>query len=504
MNLFSPSEVKKWEKYTMSVLGISSLQLMEHAAECCEKWIAAHYNSSLDIIIFCGSGNNGGDGLALARLLYYRGFTVDVFIDESAKFTEETLVNLKRCKDLSEIIIKDFSNFESDSLHENTVVIDAFFGTGLNRAIIGKTADLIEILNELKCHKISLDLPSGLFCDEFSPDTSVIFKADQTLTFQILKRSMLHPETSPYCGKIHILNLGLLPEFNDINSSTYSTIDDTLILNIYKPRQEFSHKGSHGKSVVIAGSYGKIGAAVLAIKACVKTGSGLTVIVAPDCGYEILQISCPEAMFISVGENHIENLSLKSEGVVGIGPGLGQNAGTEKCFLEFIKDCKHPLVIDADALNLLAKNPNFLSFLPLNSILTPHPKEFERLFGVTKNSFERLYLARKEAVKWNVIIVLKGRHTQVITPEGKVYYNLTGNSGMAKGGSGDALLGIITSLLAQGYSSEQAAVLGVWMHGKAGDFAAEKYSTEAMTSSDLIEELSNVFKFLAEKILPLK
>lgn len=319
------------------------------------------------------------------------------------------------------------------------------------------------------------------------------------MTFQFWKRSFLHPETGNFAGKVIILNIDLNKEFIKKTATAYFVIDNDIISDVFKPRNEFSHKGTYGKTIIIAGSYGKIGAAVLATKAALKTGSGLTFVMAPSCGYEILQTSCPEAMFISGGEKLIEEIEIQDYAVYGIGPGLGTDSLTEKAFLNFLEQSSAPLLLDADALNIISKNRDLLYLIPKNSVITPHPKEFDRLFGSTENSFERLELGRIKAKELQIFIVLKDHHTQIITPEGDVFYNITGNSGLAKGGSGDVLAGIITSLLAQKYSSHNACLLGVWLHGKAADLAAEKWSKESMLPGDVIEELGNVFLELNKK-----
>lgn len=408
----------------------------------------------------------------------------------------EARANFQQIQNSSGISIKDFSNVNSTVFSKDSVVIDALFGFGLNRKLEGKSAEVINFLNTISARKISIDIPSGLYADRISELDDVIFKSEETLTFQCWKKSFLHPESGSFCGRIHVLDIALDQEFALNEPSDNFTIDDDLISSIYKKRDEFTHKGNFGKTLIVAGSFGKIGAALLATKAALRTGSGITFIQAPKCGYEIVQSTCPEAMFLSGGENWIRDFAEDDEVTYGVGPGLGMELETEKGLLKFLKSCINPLVLDADALNMLAKNPKTLELIPKNSIITPHPKEFERLFGKTANSFERLELARKNAERFEIYIVLKDHHTQIITPEGEVFYNITGNSGMAKGGSGDALLGIITALLSQKYTSKNAAIFGVWLHGKAGDFAAEKFSKEAMLPSDLIQEIGNVFKTL--------
>lgn len=502
MKIFSGRQIKKWDAFTILNQPISSVQLMENAAHSCVNWLVENYGVNHPIIIFCGKGNNGGDGFAIARLLFDKGFDVTVFANPKSNYSEDALINFKRCEEISGIDILDFKILTQYVFKDDSIIIDALFGIGLNRSIEGELANVISFLNNLAFTKVSIDIPSGLMADEVTAETAVIFKADHTLTFQTWKRSMLHPETGIFCGEIHVLDIQLSQEFAANELTSDSVIDDSLIKTIYKKRSEFSHKGTYGKATIIAGSFGKIGAAVLATKAALKSGGGLTFVLAPKCGYEILQATCPEAMFITGGENHIVNFDDEENSTIGIGPGLGTAPDTESSFLKFLKTCEKPLVIDADALNILAANPDCLKLIPKNSIITPHPKEFERLFGKTENSFKRLKLARQKAQELQIYIVLKDHHTQVVTPDNQVFYNITGNSGMAKGGSGDALLGIITSLLAQNYSSQNAAVFGVWLHGKAGDFAAEKFSKEAMLPSDLIEEIGNVFKYLNQKILP--
>lgn len=468
---------------------------MERAASACVKFLTNHYAETTHFYIYCGTGNNGGDGFAIARLLYQKSFDVDVFYDaDTDSFSPEATLNFNRLREYSGIGIQNFEQAEKTSFAENSVVIDALFGSGLNRGIEGRAAELIEYLNHLSFPKVAIDIPSGLYVDRISD--GCIFKADVTLSFQFWKRAFLHPETGKYCGRVVILDIGLIKAFFSNIKSPYQNLDLEKIQEIYRPREAFSHKGTYGKSLLIAGSFGKIGAAVLATKAATKTGSGLTFCMAPRCGYEILQTACPEAMFLHGGEEYITEINIPPDVTVGIGPGLGIRAETKQAFVDFLKKVGIPSVFDADALNILAATPEALNSLPENSLLTPHPKEFERLFGKTDNSFQRLEKAREVSRKYNILLVLKDRFTQIVFPDGQVFYNTAGNAGMAKGGSGDVLTGILTALLAQNYSPASAALFGVWLHSTAADLAAQEVAEESLLASDIIEGISGAYQLL--------
>lgn len=497
MKIFSAEQIRKCDLDTIQNEPVLSIDLMERAAKSCVDWLLRNTDDDPSFFIFCGNGNNGGDGFAMARMLYQCGFDVNVFIDkDQKKCSKNAEINLNKVKDISGIGVFGFNEVKEFQFGAKSVIIDALFGTGLNRKLEGKSAEIVQFLNQLSFPKISIDIPSGLFADQIFEEGSAVFKADETLSFQFWKKTFLHPETGFFCGKINVLDIGLSQKFIEKEPSQKWVVDKSIIKGIFTPRNDFSHKGIFGKTTIAAGSFGKMGAAVLATKSALKSGSGLTFTLAPKCGYEILQTTCPEAMFLYGGENYISHFEVEEDSFIGIGPGLGTDSETEIAYLEFLKNYRKPLVLDADALNIVSKNSEYLKLIPKNSIITPHPKEFARLFGKTQNSFERLELAQQKSVELGIYIVLKDHHTQIITPENHVFYNITGNSGMAKGGSGDVLLGIITSLLAQNYSPKNAAIFGVWLHGKAGDLAAEIHSKEAVLPSDLVEELGNAFKIL--------
>jgi len=500
MKIFTAEQIRNCDQYTIKNEPVSSIHLMERAAEACVEWISENCNNHRNFVVFCGSGNNGGDGFAIARMLYQKGFDVDVFTNTKAKFSSDAQENFKHVKEISGITIREFKEASGYRFDSRTVIIDALFGTGLSRKLDGDMKDLVEFLNQKKNIKISIDLPSGLLADAVSDSDSVVFMADYTLSFQFWKKSFLHAETGKFAGKIEILDINLSQDYIEETETRDFVIGDEVIKKIFKVRSEFSHKGTYGKAVIIGGSYGKMGAAVLSTRAALKSGAGLTFTVAPKCGYEVLQTSDPEAMFIEGGKDFIESFDIDETAVCGIGPGLGTHEKTAENLLKFLKSYSKPLILDADALNIISQKSENIQLIPEKSIITPHPKEFERLFGKTENSFERTELAKDKSREHQIYIVLKDHHTQIITPEGEVFYNITGNSGLAKGGSGDILTGIITSLLAQQYNEKEAAVLGVWFHGKAAEFAAEKHSKEAMLPSDVINEFGNVFSELNAKV----
>lgn len=497
MKILSAEEIRIWDQYTIQHEPVSSIDLMERAAGKCVEWIEQNNLAGKRFSIFCGKGNNGGDGLAIARILVERNYPVAVYILEFGhKGTEDFQTNLARLHQYPEInirFVQTEENFHEITPHE--IIIDALYGSGLNRKLEGVTAKLVEDINGSGCKKISIDIPSGMFADHSSKD-NIIIRADHTLSFQCFKPAFLVAENADYTGDVHILDIGLHPDFYQSISTAYELTDKTIIHSIYKPRKQFTHKGNFGHALIVAGSYGKIGAALLSAKACIRSGVGLLTCHIPKCGYDIMQTFLPEAMvmtdFNSSFITKIEDDVTKFK-AIGIGPGIGTASETKILLREIFDAYRNPVVLDADALNIMASQKDLLKLIPANSIITPHPKEFERLFGESANDFNLIQLALQKAKELNVVIILKGHYTLIATPNGKSYFNSTGNAGMATGGSGDVLTGVLTGLLAQGYSSTEAAILGVYLHGLAGDIAAENLSMEAMIAGDIIENLSEAF-----------
>lgn len=505
MQIFSADQIRAWDEYTIQHEPIASIDLMERAAESCLSWLESSGYLDRSFSIYCGKGNNGGDGLALARLLSARDCAVTVYILEFGHIgTEDFQANLARlhATPVEVRFIQGEENFHP--VPPGDILIDALLGSGLNRKLEGVTAGLVEHLNRSGNEIISIDIPSGLYVSRSSKGNTVV-RATHTLSFQIYKPAFLVPENEEWIGEVHILDIGLHPGYLERVGSETELLDPAIIGDIYKPRKQFAHKGNFGHALLIAGGFGKIGAAVLAGRSCLKAGAGLLTIRVPGCGYGIVQTALPEAMALTDPDEKIhtrlpaEGKGLDKFSVIGVGPGLGTDERTVAFLRDLLQQYRKPMVVDADALNILGAHPDLMPLLPPYSILTPHPKEFERLFGPSPDDYARLEKAREMARAHQCIIVLKGHYTFIAMPGGKGYFNPTGNAGMAKGGSGDVLTGILTALLGPAYSPGEAALLGVYLHGLAGDLAALEYSQESMLPSDLADHLGKAFQIIKKR-----
>ncbi|GGA85164.1 NAD(P)H-hydrate dehydratase [Puia dinghuensis] len=502
MEILSAEQIRAWDEYTIQHEPIASIDLMERAAASCLAWLEKQGYLDRSFSIYCGKGNNGGDGLALARMLSLLDCPVTVHILEFGNIgTEDFQGNLARLHQTPVEVrfVQGPEHFHP--VPQDDILIDALLGSGLNRPLEGVTAQLVEHLNASGNEIIAIDIPSGLFVSRSAKGNTVI-RASHTLSFQVYKPAFLMPENEVWVGEVHILDIGLHPGFLSQIAGEAEILDPDIIGAIFRPRQAFAHKGNFGHALLVAGSYGKMGAAVLAARACLRTGSGLLTCAIPGCGYAILQTALPEAMLVMDPDEKIHTAvpdGLDKYSVIGVGPGLGQDQRTVAFLRSLLQQSRKPVVVDADALNILASHPHLLSLLPPYSILTPHPKEFERLFGPSPDDYVRVEKAREQARKLGCIIVLKGHYSLIAMPGGKSYFNSTGNPGMAKGGSGDVLTGILTALLGQSYSPGEAALLGVYLHGLAGDLAADTHSQESMLPSDLTDHLGKAFQIIQKR-----
>ena len=499
MKIFSSKQIKEIDDLTMINEPVFSVDLMERAAGQLFNWINERFDRSDRIFIFAGPGNNGGDGLALARMMIENGYKVEIYyVQVSSKRTSDWEINRKRLENISSAELNVIvSTDQFPDIRGSDIVIDAIFGSGLTRPVEGVAGEVIRMINCTGARIISIDIPSGLFGEDNSKNSADnIVQASYTLSFQVPKLSFMFPENSKYVGNWFILPIGLHERAIMDTITPFFLISNSDINKILKNRNKFDHKGHFGHGLLVAGSKGKMGAAVLGAKAVLRTGAGLLTCFIPACGATIMQTTIPEAMVMTdISEEYISGeISTESFSAIGVGPGLGTADATREAIHNLLITCKIPIVIDADGLNIISLNPDLIALIPEGSVITPHPKEFERIAGKTDNSYARLMKQMDFSRDHKCIVVLKGANTSVSTPDGRVFFNSTGNPGMATAGSGDVLTGIILSLLAQGYSPEDASVTGVYLHGCAGDIAAGESCQESIIASDIIKCISRAFK----------
>ncbi len=503
MKIIRSDQIRLIDETTIMDEPIASVDLMERAAAQVVRWYLSGFERSRRVHIFAGPGNNGGDGLAIARLLDNNRCETEVYYIQFAKKTSEDWnVNLKRLQSETKVKVNFIDTPDQfPAISPGDIIIDAIFGSGLTRPIEGLAEEIVKCINRSDATVISIDIPSGLFSEDNTRNFSDgIVSADFTLSFQFPRLAFMFPENAGYVGEWEILRIGLSKNAINNANTVFFLTEKSDVSPLLKKRNRFDHKGTFGHGYLIAGSSGKMGAAVLGASAALRAGTGLVTCHVPSGGVVILQSAVPEAMVEpDKNENHLSEAGNPlSFSAVGIGPGIGTDPESQKALHKLLTKCKRSLVLDADALNIISLNPDWFSLIPEGSILTPHPKEFERLAGKTENSYHRLMRQIQLSVDHKCVIVLKGANTSISTPGGNVFFNSTGNPGMATAGSGDVLTGILLSLLAQGYTPEHAAILGVYLHGLAGDLAAEEMCYESIIASDIIKYLSKAFNQLRE------
>ncbi len=500
MKIFSSEQIREIDRYTIANEPIASVDLMERAALALSYWIRVKYDSDTRFVFVAGPGNNGGDAWALARILFNHGFeNIKFFLFNPVnKISPDSEVNRKRFSDETTLAYKTITSEEDfPLLTEESILVDGLFGSGLSRSLEGLAQKLVKYINSSAVAAvIAIDIPSGLFGEDNRSNASDgIVHADISLSFQFPKLAFFLSDNVNYIGNWEVLPIGLHPKIIEETKTNFNFLEIKELKKLFRPRKKFSHKGTYGHALIIAGSYGMMGACVLATKAAVRSGAGLVTVHMPHGRCGIIQTTVPEAL-TSIDESDIMFTgvnNLQKYSAVGIGPGLNTKSNTVKGVKELIDEIKVPLVLDADAINIIAKNKDWLGVLPQNTILTPHPGEFDRLTMEHKTHLDRIDTQLELSVKYKIIVILKGAHTSISYPDGSVWFNTTGNPGMAKGGSGDILTGIICSLLAQGYSPEDASKLGVFVHGLAGDLASEKMGYQALIPSDVVEYLGRAF-----------
>ena len=501
--VFSIAQIREADRYTINNEPIDSIDLMERAAGACYNWIMYNVEGieNATVAVVCGMGNNGGDGLALARMLAQAGITVDVYIVAfSDRGSPDFEINRQRLSQVAGIVPKYiYSVSELEFSPATKVVVDAILGSGLSRAIEDNLEAIVKKINAFEARKIAIDIPSGLFAEKSSVDNTV-FNAHHTLTFQFPKLPFFFPENEQFVGEFHVLDIGLHKQYiaQTLTNMYYLTDMETPSVLMHRPK--FSHKGTYGHALLISGSFGKMGAAIFAAKGCMYTGCGLTTVHLPASAVNCMQVAFPEAMVsIDCDDNVFASLPADMDRytAAGVGPGLGTDEKSVSALKKFLVEWNKPLVLDADALNIVGMNKEeMLPLLPHYTIITPHVKEFKRWVGDWSDDFERFEKQKSLSKEYGIIVVLKGANTSICCPDGEVYFNSTGNPGMATGGSGDVLTGIITSLLAQGVDAKQAAIFGVYLHGMAGDIAADDIGMVSMTASDLCNGIRKATKLL--------
>jgi hydroxyethylthiazole kinase-like uncharacterized protein yjeF len=497
MKFFSTSQIKQLDQYTIEQEPITSIDLMERAADALYWEFVGQFPYLQAVCILAGPGNNGGDALAIARMLLQLGYPVSVYLIHTGALSDDCAINKKRLLEKFPTALSELKDeFIAPSINKDTILVDGIFGSGLSRPLTGSYAQAVKWMNSSGCKVVAIDIPSGLHGEENSiDDSSIIVKADYTFSIQFPKLSFLLPECQKYVGDWRTVDIGLHPKAIEMIDSNLFYLEQNDILPLLKQRQKFSHKGTFGHAYIAAGSLDMAGAAVLSARAALRSGTGLVTVHSAAANRMIVQSSVPEAIFQSDStDNYITQIAtLESYNAVVIGPGIGQNDETKAMLQQFLENHDKPCILDADALNIISQNKELLILVPQNSILTPHPKEFERLFGKCSSGYERIKKASEFSKKTELIIVLKGANTLIATPDGRLFFNSTGNSGMGTAGSGDVLAGMLGGLLAQGYLPENAAKIGVYLHGLAGDLSLRKQSGESLIAGDIIENIGEAF-----------
>ena len=500
MKIFTAAQIHELDNYTITHEPIKSIDLMERAAKIITRAIMDEWTDRTPMVIFAGPGNNGGDALAVARLLAEENYKVSVYLfnihnklSDDCAANKQRLIDSKRVGHFTEVTL----NFDPPELTEDMVVIDGLFGSGLNKPLIGGFASLVKYINQCPAKVVSIDIPSGLMCEDNTYNIhSNIIRADLTLTLQQKKLSMMMADCQKYIGRLRVLDIRLSKEYIDKTEANCRILEEQDVRRLLMPRDDFAHKGAMGNALIIAGSYGMAGAAVLATRACLRSGVGKVTVHTPRRNYLVMQTAVPEAVMQMDHEETYFSESVDSTDfdALGIGPGLGLVENTAIALIGQIRRTSCPIVADADALNILANHQAWMQQLPSGIIMTPHPKEFDRMAGSTSNNdYERLIRAQQMAEHIKGYIILKGHHSALCMPDGHIVFNATGNSGMATAGSGDVLTGILTALLARGYDKGTACQLGMYLHGLAGDLAAKEVGKESLVASDIIQFLPKAF-----------
>ena len=505
MKIFTSRAIHELDSATCEAQQISSIDLMERAAELAADELNSRFLPGQRFVVMAGPGNNGGDALAVARMLIERGYKrVEVFLfNVTGKLSHDCDEERKKLITIDGVDFTEVSReFNPPYLSDKDVVIDGLFGSGLNKPLMGGFVAVTRYINESGAYVVSIDLPSGLFGEWNSQvNRRDIIHASLTLAFQMPRLSFFFEENYTVLGEWKLLDIDLDETKIKELPADYMLVESRNIRPLLQKRLPFTGKRDYGSALLFAGSTGMMGAAVMCSRSTLRSGAGLVTVHGPKGGISILQTAVPEAMFEPDRNEHfITDMRIHHDHqAIAVGPGIGTNGQTIDALEALLKSGVSPLVLDADALNCISKRPSLLSLLPAKTIITPHIGEFDRLFGEQRSSEDRLKTAIEMARQYGIIIVLKGHYTATVRPTGRVYINPTGNPGMATAGAGDVLTGIIAAFLAQGYKPEHAATIGVFVHGLAGDIAAEKIGEFGMTAGDIAAYAGRAIRMIIDK-----
>lgn len=504
MKIFTTENVRNIDRATIEGEGVDSMLLITRVAEGVVSEILPRWNPATPVVIFAGSGNNGADALIVGKLLIEAGFRPHILLfnfngnslSRDCKRARAELLTLPHVN-LTEII----DRAELPMLSPAHLVIDGLFGTGLREPLEGGFVMLVRNISESGASVISIDVPSGMFGDWNSRVIGRnVVHADLTVAVQFPRLAFFLADNAPLVGEWKTVDIGLSDRAIAETPTKYYYVERDDIRAVLRPRAAFSSKADYGHALLYAGCYGMTGAAVMAARGALRSGAGKVTVHSPRCAYPVIQGQVPEALFTPDPNDIVISDMTPRQGwtAIGVGPGIGVNDATRGAFETLVKTIRKPMVLDADALNILARTPGLMDHVAPGSILTPHAGEFDRMFGTQTSSEARLLKALEVAAKHRVIIVLKGRYTATVRPDGKIFFNSTGTPAMATPGSGDVLTGIITSLLAQGYKPEAASVAGVYIHGLAGQIAASKEGTYGVTALDIAAATGRAIKSIIE------
>lgn len=486
MKVLSNEQLRTADRATIERQGISSLELMEQAAERCADFLLEFLIPSDRVAVMAGMGNNGGDALVISRLLLAAGLNVEtVVLRHSEDGSEDFQTNLDRLHKMNHDVrwVDDRASFFLDP--HTDVLIDGVFGSGLSRPLEGWVSEVIDAVNGMSCQRIAIDTPSGFLTDEPMPIGAVAIEADLCLCLQVPRLGMLLPSAAPWVNSIHVIDIGLDHSFLASCETPFRLVEGVGQWAAYFARPKHSHKGSFGHALLVAGSEGMEGAAIIATAAALQSGAGKVTAYTTIEAKRAILAKCPEAM-VRLRGTAIHPSDFEA---ILMGPGMGTEEQSASMLQQLLSSERKGWVLDADALNVLSQTPEHQRFIPKHAILTPHIGEFERLFGSSENEFERIEQLRKKAQELEVFIVLKGAHSALATPEGDVYFNHSGTPALAKAGSGDVLAGLVTSLLAQCEDPFVAAVVGMHVHGLAGELAAADFGLHGALATHVCDRL---------------